>query len=118
MSTSIGGYCCNQAAVEGFLVPICQPEVLDRFRQTFADPRLGGRGILGTSGWPEEQLQGLIGNMESIVSSVRYPTVREEPPTDVPVVALDRGRLRELDEAWIPVRTPDGPGYLAWVNSD
>jgi hypothetical protein len=31
---------------------------------------------------------------------------------------IDEGRGDELDEAWIPVLTPDGPGYLAWINSD
>jgi hypothetical protein len=36
--------------------------------------------------------------------------------TGVRMVVLDRRRLNELDEAWIPVLTPDGPGYLAWVN--
>lgn len=45
-----GGHLCNHAEVEGFLVPVCQPEVLAQLREAFADPRLGGRGILGTQG--------------------------------------------------------------------
>ncbi len=31
---------------------------------------------------------------------------------------LDEQHLSEADEAWIPVRTPDGPGILVWFNSD
>jgi hypothetical protein len=31
---------------------------------------------------------------------------------------IDEERADELDEAWVPVLTPDGPAYLAWVNSD
>jgi hypothetical protein len=56
--------------------------------------------------------------VERIVSMIGYRTTSEDLPTEVPVVALDRGRLDELDEAWAPVRTPDGPGYVAWMNSD
>ena len=28
---------------------------------------------------------------------------------------IDDGRADELDEAWVPVLTPDGRGYLAWT---
>ncbi|WP_460358611.1 DUF6210 family protein [Actinoallomurus acanthiterrae] len=31
---------------------------------------------------------------------------------------LDEERLHELDEAWTPVVTADGPGILVWQNSD
>ncbi|MFJ9461250.1 DUF6210 family protein [Kitasatospora sp. NPDC101447] len=31
---------------------------------------------------------------------------------------LDESRIREADEAWVPVITPDGPGVLVWLNSD
>lgn len=33
-------------------------------------------------------------------------------------LALDESRLGEVDEAWVPVVTPDGPGVLVWENSD
>jgi hypothetical protein len=31
---------------------------------------------------------------------------------------VDEERADELDEGWVPVLTPDGPAYLAWVKSD
>ncbi|MFD9003063.1 DUF6210 family protein [Streptomyces sp. NPDC059582] len=31
---------------------------------------------------------------------------------------LDENRIRDTDEAWVPVITPDGPGLLLWANSD
>ncbi|WP_407924527.1 DUF6210 family protein [Actinomadura physcomitrii] len=31
---------------------------------------------------------------------------------------IDDDRIEGLDEAWVPVRTPDGPGVLVWCNSD
>ncbi|MFJ9706886.1 DUF6210 family protein [Streptomyces sp. NPDC101234] len=33
-------------------------------------------------------------------------------------LALDETRLADVDEAWVPVVTPDGPGVLVWENSD
>ena len=113
-----GGYLCRHANVEGFLVPVCKPELLGRLRRVFAAPRLGGRGISGTEGWREQKIGKLIGEIEELVGSTGYRTTSDDPPAELPPVALDRERLAELDEAWIPVRTPDGPGYLAWVNSD
>ncbi|MEV5707323.1 DUF6210 family protein [Actinoallomurus sp. NPDC052274] len=34
------------------------------------------------------------------------------------VSEADDVRISEADEAWVPVRTPDGPGILVWCNSD
>ncbi|MFF7129215.1 DUF6210 family protein [Streptomyces sp. NPDC008240] len=31
---------------------------------------------------------------------------------------LDESRMRDADESWSPVITPDGPGVLLWANSD
>ncbi|MFV2176746.1 DUF6210 family protein [Actinomadura sp. LOL_016] len=31
---------------------------------------------------------------------------------------VDESRLAEVDEAWVPVVTPDGQGVLVWLNSD
>jgi hypothetical protein len=112
-----GGYLCHQARIEGFLVPVCQPQVLGRLRQVFSD-RLGGYAMSGTKDWTEHKIENLISEIEKIVGATGYPAASEEPPAELPPVALDRGRLEELDEAWIPVRTPDGAGYLAWTNSD
>jgi hypothetical protein len=30
---------------------------------------------------------------------------------------LDESRIAEVDEAWVPVITPDGPGVLVWPTS-
>ncbi|MFF7677589.1 DUF6210 family protein [Actinacidiphila glaucinigra] len=31
---------------------------------------------------------------------------------------LDESRIRDADEAWVPVITPDGAAVLVWFNSD
>jgi hypothetical protein len=64
-----GGYVCSHVSVEGFLVPICQPGLLGRLRQVFSAPRLGGRGISGTSGWREQEVGNLVGEIEEIVGA-------------------------------------------------
>jgi hypothetical protein len=33
-------------------------------------------------------------------------------------ISVDDSRLNEIDEAWVPVTTPDGRGILTWENSD
>lgn len=33
-------------------------------------------------------------------------------------LSLDRTRLSDIREAWVPVQTPDGPGILVWENCD
>lgn len=34
------------------------------------------------------------------------------------LLQVDETAIDELDEAWIPVLTVDGPGVLIWSNSD
>jgi hypothetical protein len=33
-------------------------------------------------------------------------------------IELDESPFYEIDEARVPVTTPDGPGILTWENSD
>ncbi|RFS83219.1 hypothetical protein D0T12_24020 [Actinomadura spongiicola] len=62
----------------------------------------------------------LLDRVRSAVGVLHYWTsgrTREGTPDRVPP-RIDESRVDELDEAWIPVRTPDGPGVLVWDNSD
>jgi hypothetical protein len=63
----------------------------------------------GERDWPENQLQ----TLRAAVSLIRYWT-GDEPAQP----AVDEDRMTELDEARVPVLTPDGPGVLMWHNSD
>jgi hypothetical protein len=51
------------------------------------------------------------------VEGIRYWTGDELNETPSPL-RLDKQSLRDADEAWAPVLTPDGPGTLVWFNSD
>jgi hypothetical protein len=104
-----GGYRCQHATVEGFLVPLCNPDVLQAMRELFVG-ELGAYGLHGTANTDE-----IVQRIASIVCTVPYPWDKFD---QVRHLELDSARLDEPEEAWVPVITPDGPGFLGWVNSD
>ena len=106
-----GGTACRQGQVEGFLVPVAGADALDALRQLF-EQDFRGAGTWNYQ-WPDEELD----RLRQIVGGISYWACdghSEQPHA----LRLDEGRIREADEAWIPVTTPDGPGVLVWFNSD
>ncbi len=73
---------------------------------------LRGVGLWGGTRRPDEAV---LRSARDAVALVRYWPNDENGP--VPL-ALDHKREAEVDEAWLPVTTPHGPGYLLWPNSD
>jgi hypothetical protein len=70
----------------------------------------------GTSQVPLPEAQ--LARVRRAVAEIRFWR-RGHDGQDHPVqLSVDERRLAELDEAWVPVATPDGPGYLLWKNSD
>ncbi len=65
------------------------------------------------SQWTPEALDELSGLVERI-AFWRTSRMDDQPH----YLQLDRTRLDELTEAWIPVRTIYGPGVLVFANSD
>lgn len=106
-----GGTACRHGKVQGFLVPVFNPDALEAFRELF-EKELGGSGMHNRS-WSE----GAIARLREGVADIRYWACdgRDEEPHEL---RLDEGRMGEANEAWIPVTTPDGPGVLVWSNSD
>jgi Family of unknown function (DUF6210) len=105
-----GGTACLPRRVEGYYVPVYIEEGLQALRAAF-EVSLGGSGT--HRGLPSDVLEEVRTAVPLLVmmSSTRsgHPEMR---------VALDEARLNEIDEAWVPVTTPDGPGILTWENSD
>ncbi|MGA5819691.1 DUF6210 family protein [Kitasatospora sp. NPDC094028] len=101
-----GGTACLQGRVEGFLVPVCRPVC-------GPDPRDGLRELFeGPRGADDRH-----GRLRALVAGVVYWACdgqAEEPHG----LRVDESRAGEIDEAWVPVLTPDGPGVLVWPNSD
>jgi hypothetical protein len=106
-----GGTACRQGQVEGFLVPLFGPDELHALRELF-EKDFRGAGTWNHV-WPDDERDRLRG----IIGAIRYWACdgsTEEPHG----LRLDENRTREIDESWVPVITPDGPGVLVWCNSD
>ena len=106
-----GGTACRQGELEGYLVPVDGSTALINLRDVF-ERELGGTGVWSRGfQWPDELLDRVAGAVEGI----RYWPTDDGLPDHL---RLDRSRLSDLDEAWVPVLTPDGPAVLLWANSD
>lgn len=111
-----GGTATRSGHVEGYLVPVRSDPALAELR-TFFERHLRGAGAEGRS-WPEDDLRRLRGAVAKVVfweSAADPDGVDGRGPR---TLELDESRLGDLDEAWVPVLTADGPGVLVWQNSD
>ncbi|MFJ5924763.1 DUF6210 family protein [Kitasatospora sp. NPDC092948] len=106
-----GGFGCIQYQQEGYLIPLFGPD-LDRDLKDIFVGELKGQGSRRFD-WPAD----LLDRLRAAVGYYVYGSANREALFPVPLV-LDESRLAEVDEAWVPVVTPDGPGILVWENSD
>jgi len=105
-----GGTATLIGGLEGFLVPVHHEESHRTLREIFERDLRGA----GTTGWPDWPPP-LLDLLRRAVGQIRYWPSDDGAPG---YISLDEGRLAEIDEAWIPVLTADGPGLLIWKNSD
>ncbi len=106
-----GGTATRQARVQGFLVPVHSAEARKALDRLFLT-EIRGVGLWAGTRRPDE---GVLRAARNAVALVRYWPNDENGP--VPLT-LDDERAAEADEAWLPVKTPHGAGYLLWPNSD
>lgn len=113
-----GGYTNEIRSIEGFLVPLGGPHAAAPFVQFFRQfkgnpPRMDSP--YGTV-WHDSDLHTLT----RLVHALPLWKTTNDPSKDDEQVflELDRQRLDELTEGWIPVRTVYGPGMLIHQNSD
>ena len=119
-----GGYATMIRQLEGFAVPVGDATAAHPLQAFFSqrfhgNPPVveGGAGKRADDGWTAadlEQFNRLLGQ------TVFWKTFADGGGVDDERVflQLDRSRLEELTEAWIPVSTPYGPGVLIFANSD
>lgn len=117
-----GGTACMQGQVEGYLLPVhgvpagdCD-EAVAMLLEIF-EHDLGGAGWRGGA-LPGQLMTRLRGAVEKIAVEESGQTAGDLLSREQKPLLLDESRLGELDEAWVPVVTPDGPGLLVWNNSD
>jgi hypothetical protein len=109
--TQYGGTANRQRGVEGYLVPLAAPAQLRSLRRLF-EVTLKRAGSWNYP-WPEHEAQ----VVRDAVVAIPYWTsdgITEQRD----FLSIDASRWDEVDEAWLPVVTPDGPGTLLWSNSD
>lgn len=106
-----GGTSCRPGQVEGFLVPVYGPDSLALLRELF-EGHFTGSGI-----WNYRLRDDELQSLRIAVQGIRYWACDDLNET-FHALQLDEQQLHDADEAWIPVRTPDGPAILVWPNSD
>ena len=113
-----GGHATELREVEGFAVPLGGPSAAKKIVQWFA-ATFGGNPPLRESRFWRDWSQERIEELASIVSDVPFwLTPGADGPDQRCWLKLDRDRFGEVTEAWVPVRTPYGPGVLLFQNSD
>ncbi len=107
------GYLTEIRAVEGFLIPVGGPEaarrICDWFWRTFE-----GTGYAPV-GWTDGRVDQLAGLVAQVPCWLTLPGGVDDERRSM---ELDRGRIGECVESWIPVKTPYGRGILVVENSD
>jgi hypothetical protein len=103
-----GGLSPRHAEVEGFLVPAwAHPKARDALDQLFSVD-LGGNGVR------DDDRSEVVSRVGDAVARILYCGTDDR----MAPLRIDEERVDEMDEAWVPVLTPDGPAYLTWTNSD
>ena len=103
-----GGLSSRHAEVEGFLVPVrARPAAREALDQLFLVD-LGGNGVR------DDDRSEAVSRVGDAIRRILYRGTDDR----MAPLRIDEGRVNELDEAWVPVLTPDGPAYLTWINSD
>ncbi|MFD5559442.1 DUF6210 family protein [Kitasatospora griseola] len=107
-----GGFGCIQYQQEGYLIPLFGRDLDVDLQEIFVG-ELKGQGARRLD-WPAELLDRL---RTAVAEFGVYGSGRHDDAFPTWLV-LDESRLSEVDEAWVPVLTPHGPGVLVWENSD
>jgi hypothetical protein len=115
--TQCGGLRCQHPSLEGFLVP-CSSKAYDLDGNIEADledfffRRFRNQGDHGDTWAPEA-----VDELEKLINRVAFWPTPAHANNEYLRLELDRSRLADCTEAWIPVLTPYGPGILtlaAW----
>jgi Family of unknown function (DUF6210) len=122
--TQAGGHYTMNRKAEGFLVPIgptgASSDLREFFAKTFSNwpppiEEIAQNGPpVGENRWSEPTLA----RLEGLISAQRI-WHRDPAGNYVPeALRFDRARVGQATEAWIPVISYFGQGFLIWQNSD
>jgi hypothetical protein len=103
---------CEQRELVGFALPI------GSHRQALVFMEWFGERFYNTS-LPSEWTDIDYADLEALLHGVdSWPYETAENPSDLVSPTLDRARLAEVTEGWIPVMSALGPAVLVFENSD
>ncbi|MFO0905032.1 MAG: DUF6210 family protein [Pirellulales bacterium] len=108
-----GGHATEIKVLEGFLIPVGGPAEAKRIYQWFWK-RFAGNCSTGKVEWQDDW----IAQLGELVRAIPCWQTRANGEDKRHFLELDVNRIEECVEAWIPVRTPYGPGVLTLDNSD
>ncbi|MGE0551659.1 MAG: DUF6210 family protein [Kofleriaceae bacterium] len=115
--TQCGGLATESREAEGYLV-LCPAQDRDmRFDvEAELEQWFAARAPRGETAdtWSQPMVDELAGIVERVV----FWFTMSDGESSRGLLALDRSRLGECMEAWVPVLTPVGPGMLTFDNSD
>jgi hypothetical protein len=93
----VGGHACHQAKIEGYAIPVCAP--FSKLRAYFTGPEHNGWCNNGIDAADAD----FVGQFLAAVNTITI---------------VDRSRLDQAKEAWIPIIHGAEKGFLTWSNSD
>jgi Family of unknown function (DUF6210) len=109
-----GGHSTEQRSAEGYLVPVGDAAAARPLQDFFARAFGGNPPPAGGNRWSDTQLDELAG----IVGQLPYWSRSQDGSDQRSLLKLNRERVSELTEAWIPVEMLGGAGILIFKNSD
>jgi len=114
-SQQCGGYGCDQRSLEGFVVQVGDEKspgiIYDWFWKHFEGT------CMNAAQWNDDN----IAELEKLIAGVSCWYLDPDGRSvlgDLEYLKLDRERMDECVEAWIPVLSPYGPAILVLHNSD
>ncbi len=114
--TQCDGVATDQKSLEGFLIPLGQAQFEKKFwNELFCDKHLGNHGPIP---WLDPNTAKYLARLEQIVAEIVCWKSQQGGNEERSHLTLDRTRIDECVEAWIPVLTPYGRGILTLKNSD
>ncbi len=112
-SHQCGGHSSLEQSLEGFLIPLGEPDlaqgIFDWFWREFR-----GHCYAPETDWTADR----ITKLRDLIAEIPCWHTGESREDSRSFLQLDTVRMRECVEAWIPILTPYGPGILILKNSD
>jgi hypothetical protein len=110
-----GGTACDERSQEGFLVQVGEERSAGVIYEWFWEQFQGS--CMNAAGWNDK----LVTELEKLIAKVSCWYLDPKGQSrlgNLQYLKLDRARMNECVEAWIPVLSPYGPAILVLNNSD